>query len=116
MGSKDALDIDISEREEGVVVTLEGSASMELCDKLNEALYAACESRPQALVIEMSKLRFICSLGLGGLVAAYLRVQKHGGKLMLAGPGESIREMLEVTKLGTLLPVYDSPEEALASI
>ena len=116
MGSKDALDIDISQRENGVVVSLKGAASMEQCDHLNEALYAACESKPQGLVIEMSQLRFICSLGLGGLVAAYLRVQKHGGTLMLAAPGEAIREMLEVTKLGTLLPVYDSAEEALASL
>jgi len=116
MHVSDALSISTTQEGNGVVVTLAGSASMELCEQLNEALFDACQQRPQALVIDMSGLTFICSLGLGGLVAAYLRVQKHGGKLLLANPAESIRDMLKVTRLGQLLPVYDSPREALATV
>jgi len=116
MNATDALTISTTQKGNGVVVQLVGSASMELCDRLNEALYAACESRPRVLVVDLSRLDFICSLGLGGLVAAYLRVQKYGGALLLASPAESIREMLQVTKLGQILPMFDTPAEALASI
>lgn len=116
MPSTDELTIDIAQGEKGAVVALVGSASMELCDQLNTALLEVCQTKPRALVIDLAKLTFICSLGLGGLVAAYLRVQKYGGKLLLASPSKAIRDMLEVTKLATLLPVYDTPEEALAGL
>lgn len=116
MPMTDTLKINTTHHGSGLVVSLVGSASMELCDELNTALFEACQSKPQILVVDLADLSFICSLGLGGLVAAYLRVQKYGGKLSLSRPSAAIREMLEVTKLGTLLPVYDTPAEALASV
>lgn len=116
MRTTDTLKIDTSWHETGLVVSLAGSASMDLCDQLNAALLEACQSKPQMLVINLAELTFICSLGLGGLVAAYLRVQKYGGRLALACPSQAIREMLEVTKLGTLLPVYDTSQQALAGV
>ena len=115
MGKMDQLEIETTSRREGVVVSLRGSASMELCERLNDALFGACESHPKRLVIDLTDLRFICSLGLGSIVAAYLRLQKAGGRLLLASPNEAIREMLGVTRLDTLLPVFDDVATALSA-
>jgi len=110
----EALETEVSTVEGGVVVSLRGSASMDLCDKLNDTLLSACQMKPAMLVLELSGLTFICSLGLGGLVAAYLRVKRYGGQMALVAPNADIREMLKLTKLGTILMVYDTPQETLA--
>ncbi len=112
MSITDTLEIDVSQSDRNVVVTLAGSASMEHCDRLNTSLLEACQMGPRVLVLDLSKLSFICSLGLGGIVVAYLRVQKQGGCIALVRPLPEIRNMLAATKLGTLLPVCDSVEEA----
>jgi len=115
MDTTDTLKIAVERRDDGVVVYLSGSASMDLCDKLNRALLDANESKPAKIVIDLKNLEFICSLGLGGLVAAYLRARKHNGTLCLASPSSTIRNMLEVTKLAALLPVYETAEAAFAA-
>ncbi len=115
MDTTDTLKIAVEQCDAGVVIYLSGSASMDLCDKLNQALLDANESKPAKMVIDLENLEFICSLGLGGLVAAYLRARKHNGVLCLASPSGAIREMLEVTKLAALLPVYDTPAAAFAA-
>ena len=113
MPTTDELKIDTKQIGGGVIVSLTGSASMELCDQLNAALFEACGKKPETLVVDLSRLDFICSLGLGGLVAAYLRQQNHGGRLAVAAPNEAVLEVLNVTRLGTLLPVFKTSEAAL---
>lgn len=114
MSDTDTLSIEVSQLEQGVVITLVGNASMEHCDRLNASLLEACNSQPDRLIIDLSQLRFICSLGLGAIVVAYLRVQKTSGRIALVKPTPPIRAMLDTTKLGTLLPIYDSVEQAVS--
>ncbi len=116
MPMTDSLNIKISQVAEGVIVTLVGNASMELCDRLGASLQEACQKRPKLLALDLARLEFICSLGLGAIVVAYLRVNKYGGKVVLASPIDAVREMLTTTKLGTLLPVTDTVEDALAIV
>ena len=116
MSGPDTLNIDVSTADGSVVVKLRGSASMENCEQLNSALLEACESKPNLLVVDLALLDFVCSLGLGGLVTVHVYMQKYGGRFALASPNKAIREMLEVTKLDSLLAIYDTPDEALGSV
>ncbi len=112
MSPKDSLTTSISPSERGVVVSLVGSASMDLCDQLHKTLEDACQSRPPLLIIDLTGLEFICSLGLGAIVVAYLRVQKNGGRVALVGPSEAIQNVLTATKLGNLMTIYPTIEDA----
>ncbi|NOS99175.1 MAG: STAS domain-containing protein [Phycisphaerales bacterium] len=116
MSTADELDILTERRGPALIVSLVGSASMEHCEELNERLLDACLQKPDILVIDLSRLVFMCSLGLGGLVAAYLRVQKYRGKFAIAAPDAAIKEMLELTRLHTLLPIFTSASDAVAHL
>jgi anti-anti-sigma factor len=67
------------------------------------------------MVLDLGDLDFICSLGLGSIVAVYLRAMKHGGRVVVSRPAPAIREMLELTRLTHLLTVYDTVDAALAA-
>lgn len=107
------LEIEVTSHGEALVCRLSGSAAMEACDRLNNRLAEVAQREPKLLVIDLGELDFICSLGLGSIVAAYLRARRYDGAVRLAAPGPAIRELLEVTQLVTLLPVHDSTAEAL---
>ena len=109
------LRIDLTAHGEALVCRLSGSATMETCDWLNERLVQAAEEQPGLLVLDLEDLDFICSLGLGSIVAAHLRARRHDGMVRLAAPMPAVRHLLEVTRLDTLLPISDSTDEALAS-
>lgn len=116
MTAPDRLSIDINPSDRGVVVQLRGTASMEHCDRLNALLMKAAESEPRLLVIDLDQLDFICSMGLGAIVAAYLRARRYDGQIALGAPNEAIREMLDVTRLDTLIDIYDTPAQALEAV
>ena len=109
------LRIEWARHDRAVVLTLSGSATMDACDGLHRRLEDVGRDGPATLVIDVTDLDFICSMGLGGIVAAHLRAQRSGGSVRLAGPTDAIRKLLEVTQLDTLFPVYDTPAEALTA-
>ena len=96
-----------------VVCRLIGSATMETCHWLNERLAEAGQITGQTLVIDLSELDFICSLGLGSMVAAYLRARRAGMAARLVAPRPQVMDVLVLTKLDTLMPVYGSVGEAV---
>ncbi len=109
-----ALSVEVTPYPAGVLVRLHGSATMERCDELTARLADAAQGRPALMVLDLGDLDFICSLGLGSIVAVYLRAMKYGGRVVVSRPAQAIREMLELTRLSHLLTVYDTPEAALA--
>ena len=107
------LQIEAATSGETMVCRLAGSATMDTCEQLNEELSRAAENKPALLVIDLERLEFICSLGLGAIVTAYLRARRYGGRLCLTAPQPAVRELIEMTKLAVLFPVCESVEEAL---
>ena len=107
--------MEIAVRHEGdaAVVKLVGSAGMEEADELRQRLLAIADQKPRVMVLDMADLDFICSVGLGGMVASCLRCWRHQGVVRLVRPRPAIHEVLTKTKLTALFEVFDSVEEAL---
>ena len=66
------------------------------------------------LVIDLTDMDFIASMGLGVFVRTYTRLREAGGFLRLAGPRPLILQIIKTTALDRLLLIYDSLEKALA--
>jgi anti-anti-sigma factor len=86
---------------------------MEACDQLQSELIQLVEQPADPLVLDLSELTFICSLGLGALIDTYLRAASKS-TVRVVSPNPNIRALLEVTKLVKLFPPYDSVENAIA--
>ena len=97
------------------VVAARGSASMSDTDILRDELERVAAGKPQALLLDMTELEFICSQGLGVLITIQGKLRRHGGSLKLVGVRPCIRRVLEVTRLTQMFDLYDSREQALAS-
>jgi anti-sigma B factor antagonist len=68
------------------------------------------------IVVDFGNVTRIDSGGLGSLVALYVSARKIGGDLKLAKLGSHPKEVLQITRLLTLFEVFDTVEEAIASI
>ena len=107
------LKIDVHHQAECAVVTLTGGATMEYTDQLRKTLFELADPPVRKLVIDMGRLKFISSVGLGTIVAAYVRCTRRGIGFHLAGPRAKLQEMLAITQLTRLFDICGSVEEAM---
>jgi len=67
------------------------------------------------IVLNLSDVSYIDSGGLGTLVGVYSSARAAGADIKLAGLGQRLRDVLQITKLVTVFEVYDSEQEAIAT-
>ena len=67
------------------------------------------------LVLDLKKVTFIDSSGLGALVAAHSSAKSSGATLRLCNLGSGANELLQLTRLVTLFDVSNSEADAVSS-
>ena len=65
--------------------------------------------------MDMHRVNWVNSTGLGILVSAYHTLKKNGGRLKICKVSDRIDNILNVTQLKLVFETYDDCEEALAS-
>lgn len=63
-------------------------------------------------VIGMNDVDFIDSACIGSLVTFLIEIDKHDGKLMLAGCTKTVSELMKITGLTAHIPLLSSIDEA----
>jgi anti-sigma B factor antagonist len=66
------------------------------------------------VVIDLSRVDYLDSGGLGILVGLHLSAKKRGGDIKLLCPNQRVQNVLAHTKLNTVFSSYRTLEEALA--
>ncbi len=89
-----------------------GPENMKLVDVVSELV----EEKKLDLVINLSKVKWISSTGLGILVSARSRFAKEGGVVKLCQPNDRVLGILQVTRLNLIFDVFESEKEAVESL
>jgi anti-anti-sigma factor len=66
-----------------------------------------------SLIIDLSDLAYISSLGLRSVVAVSKKARDKGGELRICRMTGLVRQVFEITRLSQVFPVHDSVESAL---
>ncbi|MFC1558654.1 STAS domain-containing protein, partial [candidate division KSB1 bacterium] len=66
-------------------------------------------------VVDLSRVRWISSTGLGVLVASLNAAKEKGGDLVLVGAADNVQNLLTITQLLHFFKSSDSIEEAVAN-
>ena len=78
----------------------------QLKDLLNES---------RQIVLSLAGVNYMDSSGLGTLVGLYTSARSVGGEIKLAGLTQRIKDVLQITKLGSIFEFYDTAEEAAST-
>jgi anti-sigma B factor antagonist len=95
-------------------VTLVGKLDIMGADEIGLPLAALAGSRGN-IVVDMTAVEFIASIGIRQLVLAAKAVARGAGKLVLLDPNPIVTQVLAVSGLEQLLPVVRSEDEARAA-
>jgi len=80
-----------------------------------EAEFNAAVTSATQVIVDLSQVPFIASLGIRLLVAGAQNCTKQGGKMVLMGPDELSRRILKTTGIDQLVHVANDLDDALAS-
>ena len=64
------------------------------------------------LILDLSGVSFVDSVGIGALVGVYVSRQKDGRRVALVGVGERVHASLSILGLTRLFPTFTSVEAA----
>jgi anti-sigma B factor antagonist len=78
-------------------------------------LHEYIDSGKKRVVIDLKKVEWMSSVGLGMLISAMTAVKNGGGELKLANITNSIQSLLTITRLATIFEAHDTVDEALNS-
>ena len=65
------------------------------------------------LIIDLKNVPLLDSTALGVIIVTLQILQRSGGKLVLLNPQKAVTSILEVTRLTSILEVYETEEAAL---
>jgi len=98
-----------------MVLGVRGSAGMDAAEKLRLKLEELAAKQAPVIVVDLSGMDFICSLGLGAIISGHLKCRHHNGQIKLVNPQQAVMQLLETTRLTKLFPIYSSVDQALSS-
>jgi anti-sigma B factor antagonist len=107
-----------SQREvDGVtVITLDGRIVLgEESNALREKVKGLLAEGKKKIVLNVNNITFIDSAGLGTLVASHHTAKKEGASLRLCHLDNKFQQVLQITKLLTVLYISNTEAEAVAS-
>jgi anti-sigma B factor antagonist len=111
-----SLDIEQSEREGIVLLYLNGRLIVgEPVTDLRARIASLSDSGQNNVVLNFTKVDYIDSTGLGGMVIGYTTLKKAGGALKLVGLNRRNLELLVLTKLSGVFETFEDDQTAVNS-
>ena len=108
--------MDIKEETRGKVkiVGLRGRLDANTSPVVEKQLQALMDQGQERLVLDLSELTYISSLGLRIFMAVAKNIQKVNGKLALSGLNDHIYEIFKIARFTSIFSIYPSSDEAVA--
>jgi len=106
------------ERYEGVaqdqrILLLRGPITVETAPQFDRAVH---HEEADTMILDLSDVHYIDSVGLGSLVAAYVSHQKKGHCLVLTGVKPRVRKIMEITKVTEFFVTFGTTWEAVEAL
>jgi len=99
---------------DAMVFHCRGALSTLNSDPVNELVKAISAAREKRIILDLSKVVHIDSVGLGSIAAAFKQASAAGTTLVLVAK-PPLRDILELASLHKFLTIFDDVKSALAS-
>ena len=107
------MDIGIRDIDDMTIVTLDGMLTLGSDSPLEDMFEEQIARKRYNLILDMTKVKYIDSLGIGQLAGGYKSLIEHGGQLCLARINVKIQTLLRLTGLEQQITVFPTVTDAL---
>lgn len=97
------------------IVDIEGEIDVYTSMELKKELNGMIDNGSKKIIINLEKVNYMDSSGLGILVAILKRLKQEDGIMKLTKMNIGIKKIFEITKLTKFFEIYEDDEAALKS-
>ena len=84
------------------------------CDNLCQRMMDVIATGQSNLVVDFEKVKWMNSAGIGMMIQCVTRLRRNGGDLYFLGVHDKVGYYFRITKLDTVLKIYNSIDEVLS--
>jgi len=94
------------------IIHLEGEVDVYTSMQLKQDIARIIEEGVKFIVLNLSKVEYLDSTGLGVLIGSLKRLRENGGNLVVVSPSVRIMRVFEITGLFKIFNIYPTEAEA----
>lgn len=107
------MEIHVSEIDNGIgLIKLVGTLDVIGTGEIETKFSGYCSGDNIRMVVDLSGVDFLASIGIRMLVTTAKSVASRGGKMVLLNPTSDVHGVLEVTGIPAIIPIYSQLESA----
>lgn len=110
------MELKIRKNGETYIIDVDGEMDLYNSYKLKELVMKMIEKNVRSFIINLEKVDYIDSSGIGALIYICSTIKKMNLRLSIANVHGSVKKVIELTKLMGYFPIANSVEEALMKI
>ena len=112
-----ALTFNQAERDGVIILELSGRLVYGTeVDSLSQEVKWLLGDNKSKIVLDFENVTYCDSSGLGCLASVSVSIRNQGGEVAFVHPSERVKKLLEVTRMNTVFQIFESIDDALASI
>jgi len=107
------MDMNYSELDNGInLIKLSGILNIIGTGEIETKFNGYCTGDNIRVIVDLSAVDFLSSIGIRLLVLTAKSVTNRGGKMVLLSPSTEVQSVLEITGIPTIIPMYSQLESA----
>jgi anti-sigma B factor antagonist len=99
-----------------VVLAVKGELDLYVAGELKDRMAEATDAGTKMLVLDLSDVTFVDSMGLGVLVGGMKRLRAAGGELHLVVSAPEVQRILEITLMDRVFPLHETLADGLDAV
>jgi anti-sigma B factor antagonist len=109
------MEMRFSELNNGIsLIKLSGKLDIIGAGEIETRFTGYCAGDKIHVIVDLSQVDFLASIGIRLLVLTAKSITGRGGKMALLSPNPEVQQVLEITGIPAIIPVYSSLESAEA--
>lgn len=111
------MDLSLETRQENAhtVIEVGGEIDVYTAPKLRDQITELVDEGKHHLIVDLEKVEFLDSTGLGVLVGGLKKVRAHEGSMSLVCTQERLLKIFRITGLGKVFSIHNSQSEAISA-
>ena len=107
------MELQYSEVEKDIkLIKLIGRLDIVGVGEIETKFSAYCAGENPRVIVDLSEVGFLASIGIRLLTLNAKSIVSRGGRIVLLNPKPEIRDVLEITGIPAIIPIYEGLESA----
>ena len=101
------MKLEYRELDDGIrLIKLTGKLDIHGVNRIDVAFIRHCLGQSVRVLVDLSEVNYISSIGIPMLINSAKSVASHGGRMVLLKPRRNVADVLELTGIPSIIPVY----------